>query len=306
MEATIGNEVAGASTTATMRTLVGIDGEGLYEPALRLLGRLGFAGNELTLAHVEPPVGTQLMAAPIVYDYETTAELEGTLRTVGQRWLDEASDQTRRAGLGEQPKTEYLLGNPAAVLMETADRERSDLVALGSKHHGPLECFLLGSVGRAFAIGGRQSFLIARGEPKSSGKVRAVFATDHSEYANRCFARLMDMNPQGLGHVTIVTATESTLDAKKGSITEFEESLRTLGQAMVERLGARGIFSEYRLVEGAPEEALRHAMAESESDLLILGARGHGLFERVMIGSLALHVVVAEAYSTLVLRLADA
>ncbi|RYG31629.1 universal stress protein, partial [bacterium] len=47
----------------------------------------------------------------------------------------------------------------------------------------------------------------------------------------------------------------------------------------------------------------RTTMSETGSDLLILGARGHGLIERLLIGSLALHVVVAEPYSVMVLRL---
>lgn len=302
---------------ARMRTLVGIDGDGLYAAALDLLGRLRFAENEVSLVHVEPPIGPMPIPAPIVYDFETASELEGTLRTIGRRTLEEASERAKAAGLGDAHKTEYLVGNTAASLMEKADRDRSDLVAIGSKHHGAMECFLLGSVGRALAIGARQSFLIARGNSRPGGKVRAVFATDHSEYANRCFSRLLDMSPDGLGQVTIVTATESTLemaihgatgfdDRSPESITEAEDRARVLGEAMVGRLAARGVVSEYRLVEGVAEEAIRRTMKDTGSDLLILGARGHGLFERVLIGSLALHTVVAEPYAVLVLRMPEA
>ena len=72
---------------------------------------------------------------------------------------------------------------------------------------------------------------------------------------------------------------------------------------MVARLVDRGIGAEFRFPQGHPAEALREALDDTSSDLMILGAKGHGLFDRVFIGSLALHAVVAEPYSVLVLRM---
>lgn len=299
---------------ATMRTLIGVDGEGLYRSAIDLVGRLRFAGNRATLAHVEAAVGFVGNPGPMVYDYRSASEIEGVLRTVGRGLLEEASDAARAAGLGDLPKTAYAVGGASATLLDLADKERADLVAIGSHGRGPTQSFFLGSVGRAFAIGAHQSFLIARGEPKTHGPVRAVFATDGSEYADRCFARLLDMDPQGLSHVTIVTATdpskENELAAAIGcddrtpySVSEAEDCMRKHGAEMVSRLAAKGVGAEFRFAQGHPAEALREAMDETSSDLMILGARGHGLLERVFIGSLALHAVVAEPYSVLVLRM---
>ncbi len=294
---------------ATMRTLIGVDGDGLYRSAVDLVGRLRFAGNEATLAHVESAVGLMGNPGPMVYDYRTAAEIEGTLRTVGRTLLEEASHAASAAGLGDEPKTAYAVGGASATLLDLADKERTDLVAIGSHGRGPTESFFLGSVGRAFAIGAHQSFLIARGEPKTKGPVRAVFASDGSEYADRCFARLLDMDPQGLERVTVVTATDATKEsdfAASGTpytMSDAEDRMREHGAEMTARLAAKGIGAEFRFAQGHPAEALREAMRETSSDLMILGARGHGLMERVFIGSLALHIVVAEPYSVLVLRM---
>ncbi len=301
-------------TPPTMRTLIGVDADGLYRPAIDLLRRLKFAGNRATLAHFDSVMTPLGGPGPIVYDFSDSVEVQESLKTVGESLLEASSKAAEAAGLGESPKTVYALGNSSDSLLNLADDERADLVAIGSRRQGPLECFFLGSVGRALAIGAHQSFLIARGPIKTEGPVRAVFATDHSEYANRCFARLLDMDPKGLEHVTIVTATESSIDSSFGaevgyddrtpySLSEAEDRMRAHGAEMVAQLAAKGVAAEFRIDEGHPAESLRNQMEERSADLLILGARGHGVIERIFIGSLALHIVVAEPYSVLVLRL---
>lgn len=303
-------------SSATMRTLVGVEGDGFYGAAIDLLGRLRFAGNRLTLAHIAARVSVEGNPGTMVYDYKSVTEIEQNLRTAGEHQLDEAGRRARTAGFADDSKTEYIVGNTSAELLDLADKARADLVAIGSRGQGAAESFFLGSVGRAFAIGSHQSYLVARGEPKTKGPVRAVFATDQSVYADRCFARLLDMNPQGLAHVTVVTAMdpskENQFAATGGSddrtpymVTHAEECMRQHGLDLVARLVERGIGAEFRFAEGHPADALREAMDESSSDLMILGAKGHGLFDRIFIGSLALHAVVAEPYSVLVLRMSE-
>lgn len=293
-----------------MRTLVGIDSDRLYGSALTLVGRLRFADNEVTLAHVGTPAAPILAPGPTVYPFYDKAAIEAATRRVAAELLEEARDVANASGLGGQIETVYAVGNSSTVLTNLADERRMDLVAVGSGRRGALESFFLGSVGRALAIGARQSFLVAKGDSRS-GPVRAVFATDHSEYANRCFARLLQMAPQGLAHVTIVTAIESgdhakaDDDAGETTLTEIESTMEAEGQRMVERLQATGRTAEFRLIEGHPIEVVKRTMAETESELVILGARGRGLIERVLIGSLALHTVAAEPYSAMVIRIPE-
>lgn len=293
-----------------MKTLVGIDGQGHYPAALDLLGRLRFAENAPVLVHVEPPIVGPLAGSPVLYDVPVA--MERAISAAGHALLEGAADMARGLGLGEGVETVYTVGSSSAELMRLAEERRADLVAIGSGRRGPLGSFFLGSVGRALAVHGGSSFLVARGERKE-GPLRAVFATDHSEYANRCFARLLDMNPKGLERVTVVTATESSIDANSGdddrtpyTLTEMENDLREKGETLVARLAASGRDAEFRLVEGFPAEAIRKAVEDVGADLLIVGARGHGLIERVLIGSFTLHAVVAEPYSVLVLRFPEA
>lgn len=302
-------------STATMRTLIGVDHDDLYIPALDLIARLRFDGNHVTLGHVEPSVGPQLGPAPIVYDFRDAAELEEAQKKGGQAILRTASDLARNAGLSDGLMTAYAVGSTSTTLMHLAEEHRSDLLAIGSAKRGPLGSFFLGSVGRALAIGANFSFLVGRGEPRS-GPVRAVFATDHSEYAARCFRRLLDMKPQGIRRLTIVTATDPASEAhavkalgdvggEPYALSMVESRYRETGTEMMRLCQERGCEAEYRLVEGHPVDVIRDAMEQTDSDLLILGARGHGLMKRVLIGSLALHMVVAEPFSVMVLRIPE-
>jgi hypothetical protein len=43
-------------------------------------------------------------------------------------------------------------------------------------------------------------------------------------------------------------------------------------------------------------------MLDTKSDLLVLGAQGHGFLARLRMGSKSFHQVVSERYSVLVLR----
>ncbi|CAN5602986.1 universal stress protein [soil metagenome] len=308
-----------------MRTLVGIDGQEHYRSALDLLSRLEFEDNRLTLVHVDPLV-TDYGIYPVVPMVLNEVEIEEAITEAAKGLLKTASLAAKGSGLGDV-ETVYATGSSSATIMRMADERHDDLVAIGARPHGALESFFLGSVGRALAIGGHQSFLVARGVLKTHGPMRALFATDGSDYADRCFARLLAMDPRGIAHVSVVTAMESNkryvIDARRSDVERAEEAAfggstqtatlsdvedieRIKGDEMVRRLVASGRTADFRFVEGTPAAALGKAMIDTESDLMILGASGHGLISRVFIGSLALHVVVSESYPVLVMRMTEA
>ena len=300
--------------TAQSRTIVGIDSDNNYEAALDLLGRINFEGNQVTLAHYDPPVEPMLLAPPVILDYMDSTQLESEVHAAGASLLRRASEKATSAGLNETGQPDLGVRNAAVGLMEEANKIKVDLIAVGARDHNPLKCFVFGSVGRALAIESKQSFLVARDSScNRSGKVRAVFATDHSDYAKKCFEKFISMRPQGIDTITVVTATnrflEDEISCQTGfndraySLNDEEVSDRVAGSQMVHQLATIGISGEFREMDGAAEDAIRLAMADASAHLLILASKGHGFLERLLTGSLALHAVVAERYSVLVLRL---
>ncbi len=310
------DKMVGPDAAPHMQTLVGVDDQRLAWPAIKLLGRLRFAGNRLTLAHVgalvTPPMMTEIPTSSAYPNPDYTRVQEG-LDSHGEKVLREAAGLATSEGLGAGVRKINTVGRAAWTLMQLADEGEVQLLAIGGGEHGALQSFFLGSVGRALAIGAHESFLIARQEIRSPDKVRGVFATDHSDYADTAFSELLEMNPEGLGHITVVTTMEPNIERRMRDLNWCEgnppysshqahEAVQKVGAEMVAKIRATGRTGDFLLMNGEPIDGLKQAMVDTDADLMILGARGHSLVERVLAGSVALHMVVKEPFSLLVLR----
>ncbi|AIE86598.1 putative universal stress protein UspA [Fimbriimonas ginsengisoli Gsoil 348] len=289
-----------------------MDKGGLYREAIHLLSRLQFAESDVLLAHACEPVRMPAYAGSILAPVdELEAERLSSMREV----LREATEMASLENVGEAVIECPLDGKATEQIMEIAAREHADLVAVGSRRHGILGSFFTGSVGRALAIGARESFLIARSGVVGRGDVRAVFATDHSKYADACLEELLRLDPLGITELHFVFAQDgemATLAEAAGESGEVPQSVEELvaevkakGALLVESCIDSGRLADYEMVFDFTIEALRKKMYDLKADLLILGAQGHGFIERLLIGSLALHEVVAEPFSVLVLRIPE-
>lgn len=292
-----------------MKILVGIDLEGTYRAPMELCARLQFADPSWILAHAVPVApsyspGFSPMSIPVV-------DTMLALRETGQRALDRAIEE-----LGVPGAAQILLeGNAAASLMRAADEEGVDLIAMGAgqPRHGLL--WTIGSVSRAVSLGAPQSLLVGKSPDAGHGPIHAVFATDHSEYANGVVDRLIEWAPAGLGQIDVFTAydpddyTHVLLDqaAAETDSPSYREWALAHARQSCEEVAAklRAICPNTKaLVElGHPNEAIRKVMESSGADLLILGAHGHGFIERLVVGSVSLHQMVAEPYPVLLIRM---
>jgi nucleotide-binding universal stress UspA family protein len=295
------------------RIVLGIDRAGRYEAAVRLLARLRFADAEVTPLHaVETPtvfLGDVALPATI----EIMEDLIAEETEAGQRLAAEVAATLKGDGYAAGDAA-VLPGGPAPLLMDRADRIGARLIAVGSEGKGAVRAFLTGGVGRALVMGAHQSVLVAKGDPAPVGPVRAVFATDHSPYADRCLEELLALAPRGLSHLTVLTCYPKDLvEAVRPFAPEFvldpaewiEESLRERNEQAVGALAplaAHGCGIGARVFPDTPAYGIARVMQETAADLLILGAQGHGFFERLSLGSTSFHQVMAEPYPVLVLR----
>jgi nucleotide-binding universal stress UspA family protein len=293
-----------------MKILVGIDSQGLYRPVLNLLGRMRLDGSEMTLAH-----SVDLMFPMPMYGISAEAalgaEFANGLRAIGEQALEEAADLA--CGRNMKADTILLSGAAGPALIEFADREHYDLIAIESERKGKVGTLFLGSVARGLAIGAHQSVLISKGDHETTGPLKAVFATDHSDFANRALDLFIQMRPQGIESVHVIAAAwmneydayvaQYDLAKLSGSTQEWVEAqLRQKNADLVEKLSAAGFKATATVKAAAPDQAIREAMQMTKADLLVVGAQGHGFIHRLFIGSTSLHQVVVEPYSVLVLR----
>jgi nucleotide-binding universal stress UspA family protein len=222
-----------------------------------------------------------------------------------------AAAEGRLREYGFAARTHLMHGFAANVLMEFATSSGADLLATGSEGRGNVEGLLFGSVSRKLAVSAPQSLLIAKQEPLPVGPVRAVFATDHSPYAQRCLARLLALAPRGFGKVTVMTAYPKALvghltqmlEHFKGDVaTWIEKNLEEQNQAVRRTLATLGCEVESRVVSGEPRQAITRTMEETGATLVVLGAQGHGFLDRVTAGSVSYAQAVKSKYDTLMLR----
>lgn len=298
-----------------MRIVLGVDEEMRCAAASRQLARLRFQDAVVDALNVMPPVvfypGDPLgMPMPSEEIFE---EIRRGKTEEGERLARQAAEQLRQDGL-TVGKVQAKFGSPVERLMDQAEAVHADLIAVGCAGKSPARAFFTGSVGRGLIISAQQSVLIAKADTRKTGPLRAVLATDHSPYADSCLGRLLEMAPQGIDHLTVVTVYPKEFlenvrpylpDFSLDPAIWFEQGLTARNQAAIERLAPLGCGQvTSRVMSGSVNESLEQAMKEADAELLILGAQGHGFAERLRLGSTSFHQALSEPYSVFVLRVA--
>ncbi|MGV3617891.1 MAG: universal stress protein [Fimbriimonas sp.] len=293
-----------------MRALVGIDDFGTSDKALRLVAKLGIEGLETTLAHcVEsvlpdgtfPELGTGHALARMVRDREVA----------GEKALEKARQALEARGIAAQVRIEH--GSPSVCLLRVSDEIAADLTVVGCSNKGRWGSWFFGSVSQAVVSGARRHLAVAKSEVPDDRPLTAVFATDHSPYANRCLDAFLDMGAKGIGRVHVLTANQ--IDAGMAAMLVnglpdlavdaerwVSENLLQRNQGIADRLQAKGVEASPMVIDGHPNQAIHQAMEETGADLLVLGAQGHGFIERLTMGSVSFYQAVSERHSVLILR----
>lgn len=277
-----------------MKAIVGIDSERHYRSAMHLLSRLSFYKVSAELVHVVDPyyLAELGMVGPA---YAASLGVPETWEKEADELLAEAQDVA--IGSGIPCTTLRTVGKPSAALTEHAIDIHADLIAIGSTHKSKYGAFFLGSVGRSLTIGASQSLLIAKQDVAKSGPLTAVFAIDGSEYADTCLRMFARMEPKGIGRLVLVTAYDRL------GLTDPPSKEREHLNELVAHLRESGMNAEAHVVEGSLHEVIDAMMESTEADLLVMGARGHGFIDRLLVGSNSLQQVVASPHSVLLLRL---
>jgi len=126
--------------------LVAVDGSHHANRAVEFAADMAAkAGARLTLVHA-----FHLRELPDELKHLAEIEhLEGdggkVHRVVGERVLDSAKERAQELGIAE-PRLVLAQGDPASTIVETAKKERADVVVVGSRGLGRLAELLLGSV----------------------------------------------------------------------------------------------------------------------------------------------------------------
>lgn len=294
-----------------MKIVLGIDSEGTYESALHWLIRLRFEEPEVILTAILEPLRPPVVGILAPLPEDVLLQNLKAQEEAAEQAIQRARAMLETAGI---PATSQIRqGHASAELLRTAEESHADLLALGSTGKRGWRAWLLGSVGRAAITHAHQSLLIAHQPPTPDKPLQAVVGADHSDYNHRCLQRLLQFAPQGIQKLLLTTAFEldsemlellaRTMPALKEAGSQWViEQLHERNRELCEQLRPLGAGCESLVVEGPTIPALRAVLSETNAELLILGAKGHSLLERLTLGSISHHFATAESYNLLILR----
>jgi nucleotide-binding universal stress UspA family protein len=111
--------------------------------------------------------------------------------------------------------------------------------------------------------------------------------------------------PRGIERLHILTALGElprTDDELQLIRDDFISEVYRRSQTLASHFNEAGIPADYEVAEEDLTDALERVTASLSADLVIVGARGHGFLERLMIGSSSLQVVLTAPTNVLLIR----
>jgi nucleotide-binding universal stress UspA family protein len=209
---------------------------------------------------------------------------------------------------------------PVEGILEAADAVGARAIVLGSRGYGPIRRALVGSVSRGVVRDARCPVLVVKGSERPGH--RLVLGLDGSVHAERAVEFLAGLSVPYGGRITAVRVVEP---ARVPSMALVPGAIRASIRAQAEALTAQALEearhdverAAARLVQGRPAQArwrVRSLVCQgvpldellravrARADCLVLGARGVGAVERLLLGSVAEGAVGRAPVSVLVVR----
>jgi nucleotide-binding universal stress UspA family protein len=259
-----------------MRILLATDGSEHSEGAARFLTRFDFSKtDEIVVLHV---------ISEIPYDDDYHAQIKRVIKRVAPKILKASADILKATGA--EITTVEEQGYPDTTIIEKAVDFESDLIVMGARGVRGVELLFLGSATRAAAINSPKPVLVFKHTSwQSSGRIRALFATDGSEIADEAgkFAATMPLPADtefSVMHVSSSFISDIPQKYMKeigeqltGKPSTYKESERIFEQART-FLGSRFNRIDYLLRIGDPSREILAMEKTLEPDIIIVGCRG--------------------------------
>jgi nucleotide-binding universal stress UspA family protein len=286
-----------------MRVLVATDGSADAKAAVEWTRRLPLADDArfLVVSVIPRP------AAPDQPDWVTTE------RQIRVHEAHEAIDEACKL-LGAWAASRLAEGDAREEIVAAAIDWAADLIVLGARGLSAVKEFLLGSVSLGVARHAPCPVLVCKGSPRSVHTI--TIAHDGSPGAREALRLVAGLPLLPATRLRIVgvappmryppTAPEIIGGALRGAVADVErERCAALERTLTPELAtlrARVSTADLSIAVGQPaSEILRYADV-TDTDLLVVGARGLGTMKRLLLGSVSEAVLRHAACPVLVVR----
>ena len=213
---------------------------------------------------------------------------------------------------GYATETVVARGRAADILLAEADDVGAELIVVGSRGLGVAASALLGSVSATLVDHAVCPVLVARG-PRIT---RVLIATDGSQSAEAIPAVVAAWNVFRDAPITVLSVAPPSIGGEgttlmRGMLGGNPPQLdawhevdrhRVMAGEMAARLVAAGWHAESSVRVGEAAREIETAAADLGADLIITGSRGLSGLQRLLMGSVAHHVLLHSRSSVLVMR----
>ena len=227
---------------------------------------------------------------------------------------DQLNALAARIAGGRTVRARVVFGRPATVIVSEAEQLGADLVIVGSRSHGALASFALGSVAAEVVDHAPCPVLIAR--RSTLGPV--VLGTDGSVSARRAEDLITAwpfLAPEAITVVSVSTLLPpwyASVDAgmslgvdaalMQEVIDERRASSRRVANESASRLVAAGLRAKAEALDGVAADGLVDAIVAAKAQLAVVGSRGNTGLTRLVLGSVARSVLYRAPCSVLIVR----
>jgi nucleotide-binding universal stress UspA family protein len=235
---------------------------------------------------------------PSALDLPTVPEFRHSLREEGDRVAEAA-----RSALAPRFKTaeaHVVDGEPRHVIIRAAEEWPADLVVLGARGLGAITGFLLGSVSLGVARQARCSVLVVKGPTttRPGGALVAIDASTNAAAAAAFLARfpfhegfvvrlLGVVERPRLPATTPAFAAGMVRQAIDQMIDEGRATLTTAQDNAARLFAGTANTVEREIAVGHPVDEIVAAAAREDVGLVVVGARGLGMLQRMWLGSVS-------------------
>ncbi len=275
-----------------MKFLVACDGQRHSIEAARFLTRLDLReSDEIRLLHV-------VNFVPLLHDIEDYSEIIFNLKQeVAPKILDEAVEVVKHTA--SVLSTSVLEGDVVEKIIDAATHWEADLIVLGSKGLKGLKSILIGSVARNVVVKAKLPVLVIReSQWDVSDKIKILFATDGSEYANSAAEVLTGVPFPDDSEITIIYVVQSAVhdiperfyievdDRMKQRVADIRQKEFAEAERVIEKaqsiLGSR--YNNIRTVikVGDPSTEILSFADRMNTDIIVTGCRGLKGFKGIM------------------------
>jgi nucleotide-binding universal stress UspA family protein len=263
-------------------------------------------GAELHVVHAWRPLPHYAFPSLVPERYQPPYE-EGA-----RKILEAQVGRIEQAGITVS-KAHLVTGRPADAILDHAERIGAGLIVVGSRGLGPVKRLLVGSVSESIVHHAKCPVLVVRGGAKSWPPVRVVVGEDLSEDAHSAAKLGVTLGKLMKAETLLVHTYEGmpphpeTLPQDDRELYEamVEKHVRQVEPALEERAAeledAYDVRPQVRVVPGESALVLSEIAEEGDGpSLLVVGSRGLGTSERIVLGSVSSKVLMAARGSVLV------